>query len=67
MDLSVTLLDTNHAEVNMNLSMNDLMRMVIDILPNASFSEDADGQIVVHTNLQQVDPDPEQPLVDMGD
>lgn len=51
----------------MNLSMNDLMRMVIDILPNASFSEDADGQIVVHTNLQQVDPDPEQPLVDMGD
>lgn len=51
----------------MNLSMNELMRMVLDILPNASFGEDNDGQIVIYSNLQQVDPDPEQPLVDMGD
>ena len=51
----------------MNLSMNDLMRMVIDILPNATFSEDSEGQILVHTNLQQIDSDPEQPLVDMDE
>jgi len=51
----------------MTPSMNELMKLVLEIVPNASFSEDADGQIVVHTNLQQVDPDPEQPLVDMDD
>jgi hypothetical protein len=51
----------------MNPSMNELMRLILDILPSASFSEDSEGQIVIHTNLQQVDPDPEQPLVDMGD
>lgn len=51
----------------MKPSMNELMRLILDILPNASFSEDTDGQIVVHTNLQQVNPDPEQPLVDMDE
>jgi hypothetical protein len=51
----------------MNPSMNDLMRMVLDILPHASFGEDNDGQIVIYTNLQQVESDNDQPLVDMGD
>ena len=51
----------------MTPSMNELMKLVLEIVPNASFSEDADGQIVVHTNLQQVDSDNDQPLVDMDE
>jgi hypothetical protein len=51
----------------MNPSMNELMKLVLEFLPQATFEEDSDGQIVINTNLQQVDPDSDQPLVDMGD
>lgn len=51
----------------MKPSFNELMKLVLEICPNAIFSEDEDGQIVVSTNMQQVDPDSDQPLVDMGD
>lgn len=51
----------------MTPSMNELMRLILDILPNATFSEDSEGQVVVHTNLHQVDSDNDQPLVDMDD
>jgi len=51
----------------MTPSLNELMKLILEIVPEASFGEDNDGQIVVYTNLMQQDPDPEQPLVDMGD
>jgi len=51
----------------MTPSLNELMKLVLDILPNATFSEDSERQIVIHSNLQQADPDDDQPLVNMGD
>jgi hypothetical protein len=51
----------------MNYSMNELMKLILEICPNAVFHEDSEGQIVVSTNLSQQDSDPEQPLVDMGE
>jgi hypothetical protein len=48
----------------MNPSYNDLARLVLKICPNATFSEDEDGQLVIHTSFSQVG-DNDQPLEDL--
>jgi len=35
------------------MKLNDLMRMVGKILPDAQFEEDDDGQIVIYTDLEE--------------
>ena len=35
------------------MKLNDLMRMVQKILPDAQFEEDNDGQIVIYTDLEE--------------
>ena len=44
---------------------DDLMEAILAIIPNATFHEDAHGQIVIATNLTSVSS--EGHLIDMGD
>ena len=39
------------------MTYSDLMRKVLDILPDAEILEDFDGQIVIYTDLQEVQED----------
>lgn len=34
-----------------NIHFNDLMKIVLDIFPNAELSEDNDGQLIIYTGL----------------
>lgn len=36
-------------------SIDELMRAVLEILPDATLSEDNDGQIIINTNLRVAD------------
>jgi hypothetical protein len=49
---------TNHP------SFIELMNKVREIIPEAYFDEDLEGQIVIYTNLQQSNPDDNAPLED---
>ena len=39
----------------MIFEIDDLMRAVLTILPNASLGEDNDGQLIIYTNLRVAD------------
>lgn len=47
------------------MTIEDLMRFILEILPNATVGEDNDGQVVVYTNLKSVSSDGH--LVDMDE
>lgn len=49
------------------MNFNQLAAEILKVLPNASFGEDNDGQIIVYTNLAQTNSDNDKPLVDMGE
>lgn len=46
---------------------SSLVAAIAAVLPNASFGEDNDGQLVVYTNLKQISGDDDAELVDMDD
>jgi len=35
----------------MNIHYDDLVREILDILPNAQFGDDNDGQLIIYTGL----------------
>lgn len=35
------------------MTLDELMKLVLPILPNAEFDEDADGQIIINTSLEE--------------
>jgi len=35
------------------MTLDELMQKVLEILPDASFGEDEEGQVIIYTNLQQ--------------
>lgn len=39
------------------MTFDDLCRIVLEILPEATFDEDDDGQIVIYTNLESISSD----------
>lgn len=45
----------------------ELAQAIAAILPNATFGEDNDGQIVVYTNLRQTESDDNAPLTEFED
>lgn len=43
------------------MNMDDFMRKVLEVLPNAEFEEDRDGQLIIATGMWQ---NPETNLVE---
>ncbi len=46
----------------MNITFSELVQLVSQILPDAIFSEDASGELVISTGLKKVHVDDNQPL-----
>lgn len=46
------------------MTIDDLMRYVLIVAPNATVSEDEDGQVIINTNMRSVSSDGH--LLDMG-
>jgi hypothetical protein len=42
---------TNQPTRGKNMSENDIIRKALEAFPNATISEDADGQIIINTGL----------------
>lgn len=49
----------------LGVTIDDIMRSVLEILPNATVGEDSDGQVVIYTNLRTISSDGH--VVDMGE
>jgi hypothetical protein len=43
--------NTNTNTQRQNMSENDIIRKALEAFPNATISEDADGQIIINTGL----------------
>lgn len=39
------------------MTFDDLCRMILEILPNATFGDDEEGQVIIYTNLHSVSSD----------
>lgn len=39
------------------MNENELMSKILEVLPNAMFGTDNDGQVIIYTNLKVVDSD----------
>ncbi len=46
------------------MTYSELVRAISAILPDATFGEDNEGQLVVYTNLQQTNPSDDAELKD---
>lgn len=46
------------------MTFNELVAEIIKSIPNATFGEDSDGQIVIYTGKEQQDSSNEKPLSD---